>query len=182
MHHRVDRQRQSGLRGRRRRSRVLRVMRAGQPAMRSAFVRLRVLEAELHMVQPRGGEGLDLARAAQRAGGDQVAVEAERRRCADQRRRSRRAMGSPPEKWTCSTPSAAASPSTRRQSARSARRRRARAPPGWSNRGSAADSDASAPPAAPAAGQSGGIGETSLVGEILQHRGDVARDQLARRL
>ena len=66
---------------------------------------------------PAWAKACDLALAAQRAGGDQVAVEAVHRsprRSAP--RRSRRAIGSPPEKWTCSTPSAAASRSTRRQS------------------------------------------------------------------
>ena len=77
--------------------------------MRSPFVGREILEAQLDVLQPGGGEGLDLARAAQRAGGDEVAVEAEPVAAAISARRSRRAIGSPPEKCTCSTPSAAAS-------------------------------------------------------------------------
>ena len=151
--------------------------------MRSAFAGLVVLQAELHMLQPGLGERRDLALAAQRAGGDEVAVEAVRRRLGDQRARGRAA---PSARRRRNGPAARRAPPLRRARAatprRSARSTRARARPGWSNRGSAADSDASARPAGPGAGQSAGIGQASLVREILQHRGDVAGDHLARRV
>ena len=115
MHHHVQRERQAGgPHGGGEASSC--GMRAGQAGDAVAFSGCEVLEAQLDMVEPGGGEGLDLARAAQRAGGDEVAVEAEPVAAPISARRSRRAIGSPPEKCTCSTPSAAASPSTRRQS------------------------------------------------------------------
>ena len=84
MHHHVQRERQAGGAHRGGEARLL-GMRAASPAMRSPLLGREILEAQLDVLQPGCGEGLDLALAAQRAGGDQVAVEAVPARGGDQR-------------------------------------------------------------------------------------------------
>ena len=84
MHHHVERERQAGGAHRVGEARLA-GMRAFEPGDAVAGVGREVLEAQLDVLQPGCGEGLDLARTAQRAGGDEIAVEAKPVRGADQR-------------------------------------------------------------------------------------------------
>ena len=183
MHHHVEGERQAGRAHRGGELQSCARTRRPRPAMRSALAGSWSWKLSCTWRRPGLGERRDLALAAQRAGGDEVAVEAVRRRLGDQR-----AELAPHHRLAAGE-----------MDLQHAERRRLaqHAPPllaaqlgrcaleldrvGAIGAG-AADSDASARRAGPGAGQAAGIGQASLVREILQHRGDVAGDLLARRV
>ena len=151
--------------------------------MRSPLSGREVLEAQLHVLEPGLGEGLDLARAAQRAGGDEVAVKTVLRRGGDQAQKiaprhrlaagemhlqhaERRRLGEHAAPVR-SLKLARGALEVQRVGAIGALQRTAMRQLGEQR-------ERRVNRLAPA--------ETSLVGEVLQHGGDVLGDQLARRL